>query len=167
MKEKGRIAACERGGGWRAGTRDHGVNAGVPTGAAALPQNRRRVGTPCFSPSVPHNKLCLLSEGDWTGAGAGGGAAAASRADVSHVEVNHVLRVGPLDRDGEGLEGVEGEGHQTSDGVVDRPPQKARLDLELQQAGVASIKPVWGVRKSNHGAGLLHMQQETARWGQK
>lgn len=88
---------------------------------------------------------------------AGDRGGAASRADVSHVEVNHILRVGPLDRDGEGFKGVESEGHQTSDRVVDRPPQKARLDFKLQQAGVTSIKPVWGVRKRNQGTGLLHM----------
>lgn len=66
----------------------------------------------------------------------------ASRAHVSHVEVNHILGVGPLDGDGEGLERVEGEGHQTSDCVVDGPPQKARLDFKLQKAGVPSIEPV-------------------------
>lgn len=82
---------------------------------------------------------------------------ATSRADVSHVEVNHILGVGPLDRDGEGFEGVESEGHQAPDRVVDRPPQKARLDFKLQQAGVTSIKPVWGVRKRNHSGRLLHM----------
>lgn len=65
MKEKGRIAACVQG--WRAGTCDHCVNAGMPSGTAALLQNRRRLGTSCFSSSVRHNKLCLLSEGDWTG----------------------------------------------------------------------------------------------------
>lgn len=44
-----------------------------------------------------------------------------SRADMPHVEVDHVLCVGALDRDGEGFEGVEGEGNQASHGVIHRP----------------------------------------------
>lgn len=142
MKGNGRIAACVQG--WRAGTCDHCVKAGAPTGAAALLQNRRRVATTRFSSSVRHNKLRLLSGGRLDRRQTG---AATSRTDVPHVEVDHVLGVGPLDRDGEGLEGVESEGHQASDRVVDRPPQQARLDLKLQQARVTSIKPVWGGRK--------------------
>lgn len=66
----------------------------------------------------------------------------ASRAHVPHVEVNHVLRIGPLDRDGKGLERVEGEGNQASYCVVYWPPQQAGLNFKLQKAGVACIKPV-------------------------
>lgn len=61
-------------------------------------------------------------------------------AAVPHVEVDHVLSVGALHRDGEGLKGVEGEGDQTSHRVVDGAPQEPRLDLELQQAGVTGVK---------------------------
>lgn len=64
-----------------------------------------------------------------------------SRADVPHVEVDHVLGVGALDGDGEWFEGVESEGDQASHGVVHGPPQQAGLDLKLQQAGVPSVKP--------------------------
>lgn len=61
-------------------------------------------------------------------------------AAVPHVEVDHVLGVGALHRDGEGLEGVEGEGHQAPHGVIDGAPQEPRLDLELQQARITSVK---------------------------
>lgn len=60
---------------------------------------------------------------------------------MPHVEVDHVLGVGPLHGDGEGFERVEGEGHQAPDRVVDGPPQQARLDLELEQARVPRIEP--------------------------
>lgn len=60
---------------------------------------------------------------------------------MPHVEVDHVLGVGPLHGDGEGFEGVEGEGHQAPHRVVDGPPQQARLDLELEQARVARVEP--------------------------
>lgn len=59
---------------------------------------------------------------------------------MPHVEVHHVLGVGSLHRDGEGLEGVEGEGDQAPHGVIDGPPQQPRLDLELQQPRVTSVK---------------------------
>lgn len=60
---------------------------------------------------------------------------------MPHVEVDHVLCVGALDRDGKGFEGVEGEGDQASHGVIDRPSQQACLDLKLQKARVPRIKP--------------------------
>lgn len=60
---------------------------------------------------------------------------------MPHVEVDHVLGVGPLHGDGEGFERVEGEGHQAPHCVVDWPPQQARLDLELEQARVPSVEP--------------------------
>lgn len=60
---------------------------------------------------------------------------------MPHVEVDHVLGVGPLHGDGEGFERVEGEGHQAPHRVVDGPPQQARLDLELEQARVARVEP--------------------------
>lgn len=66
---------------------------------------------------------------------------------MSHVEVNHILRVGPLDRDGKGLERVEGEGNQTSYCMVYWPPQKTGLNFELQKARVACIEPVWDIKK--------------------
>lgn len=56
---------------------------------------------------------------------------ASSRRHMSHVEVDHVLGVGALDRDGEGFEGVKGEGNQTPDRVVDRSSQQSRLDFKL------------------------------------
>lgn len=59
---------------------------------------------------------------------------------MPHVEVHHVLGVGALHRDGEGLEGVEGEGHQAPHRVIDGAPQEPRLDLKLQQAGVTGVK---------------------------
>lgn len=60
---------------------------------------------------------------------------------MSHVEVDHVLCVGALNRDGERFERVEGEGNQAAHGVINGPPQKARLDLKLQQARVSCVKP--------------------------
>lgn len=53
---------------------------------------------------------------------------------MSHVEVDDILCIGPLDRDGEGFKWVEGEGNQASHSVVHWPSQKTRLDLKLQQA---------------------------------
>lgn len=85
----------------------------------------------------------------------------ASRADVPHVEVDHVLGVGPLHRDGEGLEGVEGEGHQAPDGVVDGTAQEARLDLELEQAGVPSVKPVRETEERQRRPGASLMRDHT------
>lgn len=61
-------------------------------------------------------------------------------AAVPHVEVDHILGVGALHRDGERLEGVEGEGHQAPHCVIDGAPQEARLDLELQQARITGVK---------------------------
>lgn len=61
-------------------------------------------------------------------------------AAVPHVEVHHVLGVGALHRDGEGLEGVEGEGNQAPHCVIDGAPQESRLDLKLQQARITSVK---------------------------
>lgn len=60
---------------------------------------------------------------------------------MPHVEVDHILCVGALDRDGKGLKGVEGEGNQAPYGMIYRPSQQACLDLKLQQAGVTSIEP--------------------------
>lgn len=60
---------------------------------------------------------------------------------MPHVEVDHILCIGALDRDGKGFKRVESEGNQSSHGVVYRPSQQACLDLKLQQAGVPSIKP--------------------------
>lgn len=50
---------------------------------------------------------------------------------MSHMEVDHVLCIGALHRDGKGLEGVEGEGNQASHSVIYRPSQQACLDLKL------------------------------------
>lgn len=72
-----------------------------------------------------------------------------SRADVPHVEVDHVLGVGALHRDCEGFEGVEGEGDQAPHGVIYRPSQQSGLDLELQQAGVPRVKPGGGWRENS------------------
>lgn len=111
--------------------------------AAALIRKRRPGRSGGFSSSVPHETpaLCPDAAGGTPAGGAGLGLPA-SRADVPHVEVDHILGVGPLDRDGEGLEGVEGEGHQASDCVVHGTAQKARLDLKLQKTGVPCVKPV-------------------------
>lgn len=62
------------------------------------------------------------------------------RAAVPHVEVNHVLCISALHRDGKGLKGVEGERNQTSHGVIDGSPQESRLDLKLQEARITCIK---------------------------
>lgn len=59
---------------------------------------------------------------------------------MPHVEVNHVLSVSALHRDGEGLERVEGERNQTPHCVIDGSPQESRLDLKLQEARITSIK---------------------------
>lgn len=64
-----------------------------------------------------------------------------SHTDMPHVEVDHVLCVGALDRDSKGFEGVEGEGNQPSHSVIYWPPQQACLDLKLQQAGIPRVKP--------------------------
>lgn len=61
-------------------------------------------------------------------------------AAVPHVEVNHVLCVSALHRDGKGLEGVEGERNQASHCVIDGSPQESRLDLKLQEARITSVK---------------------------
>lgn len=75
------------------------------------------------------------------------------RAAVPHVEVHHVLGVSALHRDGEGLEGVEGERNQAPHGVIDGAPQEARLDLKLQEARITSVKPY---RVIPAGLGPLH-----------
>lgn len=68
-----------------------------------------------------------------------------SRADMSHVEVDHVLCIGPLDRDGKGFKRMESKGNQASHCVVNWPSQQACLDLKLQQARVPCVKPGgWG-----------------------
>lgn len=63
---------------------------------------------------------------------------------MPHVEVDHVLGVGPLNGDGEGFERVEGEGDQAPYCVVNGPSQQACLDLKLQQPRVPRIKPGMG-----------------------
>lgn len=60
---------------------------------------------------------------------------------MSHVEVDNILCVSPLHRNGKWLKGVKGEGHEPSHCVVDGAAQQARLDLKLQQAGVPGIEP--------------------------
>lgn len=65
-----------------------------------------------------------------------------SYTDMTHVEIHHILSVGPLYWDGERLKGVECERHQPPDSMVNGTAQEACLDLELQQARVPSVKPV-------------------------
>lgn len=60
---------------------------------------------------------------------------------MPHVKVDHILCIGPLDRDGKGFERVEREGNQASHCVVHWPSQQTCLDLKLQQARVPCIKP--------------------------
>lgn len=60
---------------------------------------------------------------------------------MPHVEVDHILCIGALDRDGKRFEGMESESNQASHCVIHRPSQQACLDLKLQQAGVPRIKP--------------------------
>lgn len=45
------------------------------------------------------------------------------RAAVSHVEVDDILSISPLHRDGKRLERVEGEGNEASHRVVDGAAQ--------------------------------------------
>lgn len=75
------------------------------------------------------------------------------RTAVSHVEVDDVLGVSPLHRNGERLKGVEGEGNEAPHGVADGAAEQARLDLKLEQAGVAGVEPD-GVIST--GLGALH-----------
>lgn len=62
-------------------------------------------------------------------------------AAVPHVEVDNVLCVSPLHRNGERLKGVEGEGDEATHRVVDGAAQQACLDLKLQQARVPGVEP--------------------------
>lgn len=50
---------------------------------------------------------------------------------MSHVEVDYVLCVGALHRDGEWFKGVESEGNEAAHGMINGPPQQACLDLKL------------------------------------
>lgn len=81
--------------------------------------------------------------------------ARSSRTDVPHVEVDHVLRIGPLHRNGEGFKWVESEGDQASHRVVYRAAQQARLDLELQQARVSRVKPGGGCGGDTEKGGTM------------
>ena len=60
---------------------------------------------------------------------------------VSQVEVDDVLGVGSLHADGEWLEGVEGEGHESARGRGRVPTHHTRVDLELQEARISRIEP--------------------------
>lgn len=62
-------------------------------------------------------------------------------AAVSHVEVDNILCISPLYRNGKRLKGMKGEGNEASHCVVDGAAQQARLDLKLQQARVPGIEP--------------------------
>lgn len=109
----------------------------------SLEEERPANRTNCFVPP-DGGHVCRIVTANADGAGnltPGREFECRSRADVSHVEVDHVLGVGALDRDGERLEGVESEGDQAPHGVVYGPSQQAGLDLKLQQAGVPSVKP--------------------------
>lgn len=57
------------------------------------------------------------------------------------MEVDNVLCVSPLHRNGKWFKWVKGEGHEASNCVVDGAAQQARLDLKLQQARVPGIEP--------------------------
>lgn len=57
------------------------------------------------------------------------------------MEVDHILCICPLHRNGKGFKGVEGEGHQTAHCVADGAAQQACLDLKLEQARVTCIEP--------------------------
>ena len=69
------------------------------------------------------------------------------------MEVNHILRVGPLDGDGKGLERVEGEGNQAPYRMVYWPAQKASLNFKLQKARVPGVKPVWDGKQRHRCTG--------------
>lgn len=63
---------------------------------------------------------------------------------MPHVEVDHILCVGALDRDSKGLKGMEGKGNQTSNCVIYWSSQQACLDFKFQKPRVTSIKPGGG-----------------------
>ena len=61
---------------------------------------------------------------------------------MSHVKVENVFGVGPLDADGKGLEGMEGEGHQSPRGHGDQGRLgEPRVYFELEQARFSRVKP--------------------------
>lgn len=67
---------------------------------------------------------------------------------MAHVKVDNVFGVGALHRDGEGLEGMEGERDQSPDSVVNGSAQQACLDLKFQQSRVPRVEPAGGEKSS-------------------
>lgn len=72
------------------------------------------------------------------------------------MKVDNVFGVGALHRDGERLEGMEGERDQSPDRVVNGSAQQACLDLKFQQPRVPRVEPAGGRKKSS--GGLLRCQ---------
>ncbi len=60
---------------------------------------------------------------------------------MAHVKVDNVFGIGALHRDGERLEGMEGERDQSPNRMVNRSAQQACLDLKFQQPRVPRVEP--------------------------
>ncbi len=60
---------------------------------------------------------------------------------MAHVKVDNVFGIGALHRDGERLEGMEGERDQSPNRMVNRSTQQACLDLKFQQPRVPRVEP--------------------------
>ncbi len=84
---------------------------------------------------------------------------------MAHVKVDDVFGICALHRDGERLEGMEGERNQSPDRMVNRSAQQACLDLKFQQPRVPRVEPAGGGGRKNSGSLLQSQlacrQQET------
>ncbi len=67
---------------------------------------------------------------------------------MAHVKVDNVFGIGALHRDGERLEGMEGERDQSPNRMVNRSAQQACLDLKFQQPRVPRVEPAGGRGKT-------------------
>lgn len=60
---------------------------------------------------------------------------------IVDVKVDNIFGIGALDTDGEGVVGVEGEGHQTPRRWGRVTALHSCVDLELQQPRVTGVEP--------------------------
>lgn len=86
---------------------------------------------------------------------------AISYASVAHVKVDNVFGIGALHRDGEGLEGMEGERDESPDRVVNGSAQQACLDLKFQQSRVPRVEPAGGKKKQCQFIMMARRQQDS------
>lgn len=68
---------------------------------------------------------------------------------MAHMKVDNVFGIGALHRDGERLEGMEGECDQSPNRMVNRSAQQACLDLKFQQPRVPRVEPAGGGGKNS------------------